>query len=458
MRKLDKYIERDPSFYKKVATVAIPIILQSLITMSVNLLDTIMLGQLGETAIAASALGNQFINLFQTCCMGIGMGATVLIARYWGQKDMYSLKKAITISLRVAIALGLCFAIFNFTFPDVIMSIYTNEEAIISVGIEYLRWSTPTFILMGLSLVTTQLVRSVGKGKIPLIASIVALFVNLIGNYAFIFGKLGAPELGVVGAAIGTVLARLVECAIIMGMFLVKDKLVGYRIKNLLMPCGDLVKEYMRIAMPVLVSDGLLGIGNSAVAMIIGRMGAAFVSANSITSVTMMLSTTFLQGLSFSGNVITGYTLGEGRPKDAQRQGYTFLIIGLVVGCFAAAFIMLSSDLMISFYDITEETRLITKELMRAISWIIFFQAGNNILTKGVLRGGGDTKFLMVADILFLWIVSIPLGYVAGLVLGLPAFWIYFCLKLDQVIKAIWCVFRLRSGKWIKKIKNAGQT
>lgn len=194
------------------------------------------------------------------------------------------------------------------------------------------------------------------------------------------------------------------------------------------------------------------------VAMIIGRMGAAFVSANSITSVTMMLSTTFLQGLSFSGNVITGYTLGEGRPKDTQRQGYTFLIIGLVVGYFAATFIMLSSDLMISFYDITEETRLITKELMRAIAWIIFFQAGNNILTKGVLSGGGDTKFLMVADILFLWIVSIPLGYVAGLVLGLPAFWIYICLKLDQVIKAVWCVFRLRSGKWIKKIKNAAQT
>ncbi len=458
MKLLDRYLEKDVNFYRKIATVSIPIILQSLITMSVNLLDTIMLGQLGETAISAAALGNQFINLFHMFCMGIGMGATVLMARYWGQKDMYSLKKTVTIALRVAIVLALIFSVFNFLCPELIMKIYTDDADIIALGADYLTWSTATFILVGLSLVSTQLVRSVGKGKIPLIASIVALFVNLIGNYAFIFGKLGAPELGVVGAAIGTVLARTVECAIIMGMFLIKDTTIGYRIKDIFKPCGGLVKEFTRIAMPVVISDGLVGLGNTVVTMIIGRMGASFISANSIATVTMTLSCTFLQGLSFSGNVITGYTLGEGRPKDAQRQGYTFLIVGIVVGIFAAGFIMLSSNLMISFYEVTEETVLITQELMKAIALIVVFQAANQMLTKGVLRGGGDTQFLVFADMLFLWICSIPLGYLAGLVWGFPAFWVYFFLKFDQVIKALWCVFRLNSGKWIKKIKNASQT
>lgn len=458
MNLTERFLEKDINFYKKVAIISVPIILQTLITMSVNLLDTVMLGQLGETAIAASSLGNQFINLFQTCCMGIGMGATVLTSRYWGQKDERSLNKAITIALRVAIIAGVSFSIFNFCCPGFIMGIYTNEEAIISLGMEYLMWSTPTYFLMGVSLVSTQLIRGFGRGNVPLIASIVALFVNLTGNYVFIFGKFGAPELGVVGAAIGTVLARAVEFIIIMGVFLYQDKVVGYRLKKLLMPCGDLLKEYTRIAMPVIISDALFGFGNSAVVMIIGRLGASFVSANSITVIIVTLSTTLLQGFSFASSVITGHTLGEGRKKDAQRQGYTFLLLGIIVGIFGAGFIMLFSDLMISFYDVTEETRLITKELMRAISLILVFQSANQMLTKGVLRGGGDTKFLMLADALFLWIVSIPLGYAAGLIWNVPAFWIYVCLKSDQVLKAVWCVFRLRSGKWIKKIKGADQT
>lgn len=452
-----KYVVKDKSFYKKVFTVATPIILQSLITMSVNLLDTIMLGQLGETAIAASSLGNQYVTLFQICCMGIGMGATVLCARYWGQKDLLSLKKTITIALRITITLALLFSLFNFFFPEVIMRLYTTDEGIIALGTEYLVWCTPTIFLMGVSLVSTQLVRSVGKGKIPLIASIVALFVNIGCNYIFIFGKLGAPELGVIGAALGTSIARLVEFCIIMGMFMFKDKLIGYRVKNLLMPCADLLNEYIRIAAPVIVSDGLLAFGNTAVAMIIGRLGESFVSANSITVITVTLSTVFIQGLSFSSNVITGYTLGEGRIDDAKKQGYTFLILGTIIGICAAGVIYLCSDLMISFYDITSETKLITKQLMNSICVIVMFQAIGSMMTKGVLRGGGDTKFLMLADILFLWIVSIPIGYLAALVWGFSPFWIYFCLKLDQVIKAIWCIFRLRSGKWIKKIEGTVQ-
>ncbi|MDO4460255.1 MAG: MATE family efflux transporter, partial [Clostridia bacterium] len=166
----------------------------------------------------------------------------------------------------------------------------------------------------------------------------------------------------------------------------------------------------------------------------------------------VQLSTVFIQGISNASSIMTGHTLGEGDVEKAQKQGWTFAGLGTVIGAFAGLLILAISNPMIHAYNIEPETQLIAKELMLAIAFIVVFQSMNSILTKGVLRGGGDTVFLMAADVLFLWIASVPLGYLAGLVWHLPAFWIYSFLKIDQIIKAIWCLFRLKSKKWIKKI------
>ena len=162
-----------------------------------------------------------------------------------------------------------------------------------------------------------------------------------------------------------------------------------------------------------------------------------------------------IQGFSQAGAIVTGYTLGQGDREKAHRQGYAFLGLGIVFGAVAAGIIMLISEPMIRAYNLLPQTQDIARELMLSISLIVLFQATKSIMTMGVLRGGGDTKILMVADNVFLWVASIPLGIIAGLVLELPAFWIYFFLKIDQVLKAVWCVIRLRSGKWIKKIKSS---
>ena len=172
---------------------------------------------------------------------------------------------------------------------------------------------------------------------------------------------------------------------------------------------------------------------------------------------TQQLSTTVIQGFSQAGAIVTGYTLGEGDKQKAQDQGYAFLGIGFLFGAVSAAIILLISGPMIRAYNLSPQTQEIAGELMLAISVIVLFQATNSIMTKGVLRGGGDTKVLMLADNIFLWVASIPLGILAGLVLHLPAFWIYFFLKVDQILKAVWCVIRLRSGKWIKKIKSSAE-
>ena len=186
-----------------------------------------------------------------------------------------------------------------------------------------------------------------------------------------------------------------------------------------------------------------------------GRIGETFVAANSVTTIVQQLSSVLTQGIANASGIITGHTMGEGDLEKAQRQGYTFLGLGFLLGCLAAGLILLLSGPIINYYKVSEEARLIAWQLMDAIGFIVIFQAMNSILTKGVLRAGGDTRFLMAADILFLWVASIPLGILAAFVFHWPPFWIYAMLKIDQVIKCVWCVFRLRSRKWMKRIRTA---
>lgn len=457
MQFIDKYRDYlgDKEFYKKMTMIAIPISLQQLITVGINLMDTIMLSSMGDAQLSASSLAGQFITLFQICCMGIGMGANVLTSRYWGMQDKHSLKQAITIMLRVCAIFITAFTLVTLVCPELIMRLYTGETEIIYYGVKYLNWMVLTYLCMGLSLTCTIVLRSVGQVKIPLTCSIIAFFVNVFFNWVFIFGKLGMPRMEIEGAALGTVIARIFELVFICGYFFFIDQRIQYRFKDLTMKCKNLLSEYLRISIPVLISDALLALGNNAVAMVMGRVGSAFVAANSVTTVVQQLSSVLTQGISNASGIITGHTMGQGNYEKAQKQGYTFLALGTIIGLVAGIFILCIKNPVINYYSISEEAKEIAHSLMIAVSLIMVFQSANSILTKGVLRAGGDTKFLMAGDILFLWVASIPLGILAGLVFHWSSFWIYTMLKIDQIIKCIWCYFRLRSGKWMKKINSS---
>ncbi len=454
------------SFYKKVFALAFPIALQSLITIGVNMLDNIMVGSLGDTALSATSLANSFISVFQIFCMGLGMGASVLVSRYWGMKlsadneatsldASRALKQTVCLMLRLNVTLAAFFALVTLVMPGIIMRTYTDKEHIVAMGVSYFEYSVLTYFFVGISLVVTIVLRSVGQVLYPLVVSIVAFLVNLSANYILIFGKFGAPKLGVAGAALGTLIARIVECTLIMVYLLVFDTKICFRVKDFFMNTKSLLREYIRISIPVLISDGILAIGTNSVAMVIGHLDEAFITANSITSVTQQLSTVVISGVSQAGAIVTGITLGEGDRDKTMRQGYQFFRLGLLLGGLSAAFIYLFSDAIIGIYkNITPEAMETAKSLMLAICVIIVFQGTNSIMTKGVLRGGGDTKILMLADNIFLWVLAIPLGILAGFYLKLPAFWIYVLLKSDQIFKTVWSFLRLRSGKWIKKIST----
>lgn len=446
---------KEKSFYRSVLAIMLPVALQQAINMGVNMLDTMMLGSFGEVQLSASSLANQYYNLFTILCMGIIGGSSVLAAQYWGAGDKEKVRETFNMAIRLSTGLSLVFALLTWFFPAQIMAIYTSETDVIAQGVRYLRITAFIFLIHGTSLVSAQLMRSVGQANLGLVVSIISFVVNIGGNYVFIFGKFGAPRMEIAGAALGTLLARSAEFLTTFIYILAIDRRLGLRVRHLLKsPSGLFYKNYFRLGAPVLVSDGLLALGDSAVAIVLGHMGAAAVAGNAICMVVQRLFSVVISGVSNASSIITGMTIGRGEREKAMEQGVTFYMLSMIFGGINAVLVAIFGPMTIAMYSLEAETITVTRQLMTAYIVIVFFQAVQSVMTKGVLRGGGDTKFLMKADILFLWLASIPLGALVGLVLHGPAWLTMLCLRVDFVIKSVWCVSRLLSGKWIREVSR----
>ncbi len=449
---------KDREFYRNVLGIMIPVALQQAINMGVNMLDTMMLGSFGEVQLSASSLANQYYSFYQILCNGIIGGASVLAAQYWGARDKGRVRETFSMALRLTVLVALFFSVLTWLFPAQIMSIYTTEADVIGQGVRYLRITAFIFVIHGTGFVAAQLMRSVGQARLGLVVSCISFVVNIGANYAFIFGKFGAPRMEIAGAALGTLIARLAEFVTTFVYILVIDKRLGLRVRDLMRSASrTLQKSYLRLGSPVLVSDALLGLGMNMIPMVLGRMGAAVVAANAVCQVIDRLCTVVIAGVSNASGVLTNNTVGAGEREKAQIQGETFYLLSMIFGAFSSLLVFIFGPMTVAVYTLTEETIVITHQLMNAYVFIIFFQAVQTVMTKGVLRGGGDTRFLMVADILFLWLVSVPLGWAGGLVFCWPAWVTMLCLKADYIIKSVWCFSRLKSGKWIHEADGAGK-
>ncbi|MGL5694515.1 MAG: MATE family efflux transporter, partial [Peptostreptococcaceae bacterium] len=445
---------KDKDFYKKIIQIGVPISLQGLITFSVNMTDTMMLGSLGEITLSAASLANQFCMIFLIINFGLGGGSGVLTGQFWGQKDTKSINKTLSILLKFSFVFAIILMLLAQLIPDKIMSVYTTENSVIEQGSMYLKVISLSFIMQGIAVTSTIVLRTIGAVHVGLMASSCSFIVNIILNYILIFGKFGSPALGIQGAAIGTLVARIIEF-IIVALYLLKfDKKIKFKLKYLLQTDKDILSKYIKIGLPVLVSDILLVLGMNMLSVIMGRMGSDMVAANSISNIVNQFTMILLQGISSASAVITGNTIGSGKLEKAQERAVTFLVLSLVFGFIAALIILLSKNFIVDFYNVSDNTKEIAYSLLNSTAFIAMFSFTSGILTKGVLRAGGDTKFLMLADILFLWVASIPLGYLAGIVLNLPPGIVFVALKIDEIIKSIWCVKRLLSKKWIKRINQ----
>jgi len=452
-------IIRDKHFYKRVLAIMLPVALQQAINVGVNMMDTVMLGSFGEIQLSASSLANSYYNIFHIFCMGISAGCSVLVAQHWGAGQIKQVKQAFALALRLTVFLGTVFTLLTLAAPGQIMRIFSSEEAVIAAGTGYLQITAFIFLIHGIGLVTAQLMRAVGQAALGLYVSLISFAVNIFANWVFIFGKLGAPRMEIRGAALGTLIARVTELLATLVYVLLIEKKLNLRVRDFFQSVPkELLDRYRKIGLPVLCSDAVLSFGRTTTSVIIGRMGSTAVSAHSIVQVIDRLLTVVIFGISNAASIVIGHTIGAGRRQEAQQEGETLFLLSFGVSVLIAGLFIVIGPATLGLYNVTQETRELTQKLMVTYTFLIVFQCIGSVMTKGVLRGGGDTRFLMVADVFFLWAVSIPLGYLSGLVFGLPIFITVIFLRMDDIIKSVWCVSRLNSGKWIhevtKKIEN----
>ncbi len=446
---------KDKDFYKRVLMIAVPITLQSLITFAINMMDTVMVGQLGEIPLSAVSISGQIFFVTTILCFGISGGGAVLTSQYWGKNDKESVSKTLSLILKINIIMGIIVMLLSIMIPGTLLRLYNNDASVIDEGISYLRTAALMYPLFCITTGIAIIFRTVSQIKISVIANCAAFILNVFFNWVLIFGYLGMPKLGLRGAAIATVIARFVECIIMVSYLLFKDKKIKFKISQLFKFDKLIFKQYLKSGINILISDAILVAGLTSLTMILGRLGPEMIAANSICSIVIQLSTITISGIGNSGLVIIGNTIGEGNIEKAKKLSKKFLVISIITGIIAAVIISLTKHIAFDFYNVGQTTKEIAYKLMDGAAFIVIFQVPSVVLTKGILRGGGDTKFLLLADVIFLWILSIPLGMIAAFWLKLSPALIYICLKSDEIIKSIWCTFRMFGNKWIKDVTTA---
>ncbi len=443
---------KDKSFYITLAAIAFPVALQNLIGFGVNMTDTLMVGALGEAQLSAVSLANQPFFIFNILTFGVSSGISVLTAQYWGKGDILSIRKSFAIALDVAIVLSFVFFVLTFFFPRAVMSLYSNEEQIITLGAQYLKILSVAFVCYGITNTYLSVLRSVEVVRIQLLVYGISFLVNVVVNYVLIFGKLGFPALGVRGAATGTVIARIAEVIIVLIYRAFFEQKVQLRIADLLRIDTVLLRDYLRHGMPVLFNELLWSVGMSLQSMIIGRIGSDFVAANSIVGVVQQLTTVIIFGISSAAAVVVGKAVGTGKNEYVRRCADTLLVLSVGVGLIGAAIMYLLRGIAIGFYNVPETTKLIANSLMIVAAVNLFFVSICSINLVGTLRGAGDTRFVFVVDTILIWALSAPLGMLSGWVLGWPAWAVFICLRIDEPLKALAITIRLKGQKWINNV------
>lgn len=445
-------IASDKKFYKLLFSISIPIAMQNLITFAVSMIDTLMVGSLGKVPLSAVSIANNLFFVLMILIFGLASGSNIMISQYWGKEDVKTIHKILSIMYRVCIGIILVFIGIAVFLPNQFMSIFSTDAEVIAEGAKYLRIVCIGYMFYGITNCTIMMLRSVKTVKISIVVYTVSLCVNAFFNWVFIFGNLGAPAMGVQGAALATAIARITEFTIVMiFMVFIEDK-IRLRPKHLVKVDKIILKDYVGTCAPVLFNELLWSTGSSMISVVVGRMGTDIVAANTINSVAFQLVTVFIFGISNATSVIIGNTIGEGRKEKAKEYAFTIAIFSFIVGIMAGLIIYTIRPFVVSLYNVPAETKAIAMEIMSVTAIILIFQSVGNCMMMGVLRGGGDAKFVLINDIIFMWLIAIPGGFFAAFVLNLPIVPVFFVLKADEMFKSVVAIFRVVSGKWVKDV------
>ncbi|MBO3333494.1 MATE family efflux transporter [Clostridium perfringens] len=445
-------ITRDKRFYRLLFSIALPIAVQNLITFMVSMVDTLMVGALGEIQLSAVSIANNLFFVLTILMFGLAGGSNIMISQYWGKGNVKTIHKILAIMYRVCLLITGIFIFIALFLPKYFMGIFTTDKAVIDFGASYLRIVCIGYLFYSITNCTIMMLRSVKTVSISIIVYTASLVVNSILNWILIFGNLGAPELGIRGAAIATVCARITEFSIVLVFMFIYERKIGLKLEHLLKLDKEILKDYVGLCTPVLCNELLWAIGASMISVIVGRMGTEVVAANSINGVAHQFVTVFIFGMSNATAVIIGNTIGEGKKEKAKEYAYSIGIFSVVMGCISGLMILLIKPFVVDFYNVSYSTKLIAMEIMTVTSGIIVFQSLASNFMMGVLRGGGDAKFVLINDLIFMWLVAIPGGFFVAFVLELPVALVFLVIKCDEILKSLTSVYRVISGKWVNDV------
>lgn len=435
-------------FFKTLFVIALPIIAQNFLQSFVNILDTIMVGQLGSTEIAAVGLGNQIFFLLTMILFGIGSGGSIFIAQYWGKKDIKGIHRTLGITLIFSLVLSILFTIAAVVFPTELIGLYSKDALVVETGAKYLRISAFCYIPMALSFSFSLSLRSTEQVKLPLYTTIASLFINAGLNYIFIF----ILNFGVQGAALATVIARLVEFIILFTVAYRKKLVVAGAITDLLSYTKSDMALYLKIAFPVIVNEILWSLGITMQNVIMARASTQAIAAFNITGTVGQLTWVFFIGVGNAAAIIIGKKIGEHNEVEARsyanRFGWFMPLTAVGIGLFLIPI----SKLLPLFFKveplILEQARLMLMALMLTYP----FKAFNMCMIIGICRSGGDTVYAAIVDATYLWFIGIPLGALAAFVFKLDPWLIYVAFMSEEILKAATNYMRLRSGKWLNNV------
>lgn len=439
-------------FYPQIGKLVVPIVLQNLLSAAVNSADVVMLNFVGQSSISAVSLASQYASVLFMVFYGLGTGATMLCAQYFGKGDYRAIDVVEGIALRFSMIISAAFALCALTIPNLMMRLFTPDPELISIGSSYLRILSVAYLCWGVTEVYLAVLRSIGRVAISTALNAVAFSLNVFLNAVFIFGLFGAPKLGAVGVALGTSLSRLVEL-ILCFMVSARSKDVKLKFSYMFLRNKPLFRDFVKMALPALFNDVVWGVGFSMYSVIIGQfLGSDAVAANSFATVVRNFGTILCFGVGSAGGILLGQVIGDNRLEEAEEDAKKLLKLTVITGAVGGLIVLIAMPIVLSFADLTETGMHYLKVMLLINSYYVMGAAVNTTLIAGVFRAGGDSRFGFFCDLIDMWIYAVPLGFLAAAVFKLPVLWVYFLLCTDEFVKWPWVIHHYRSKKWLKNI------
>ncbi len=447
-----KNMIHDKTFLSKAVMIAFPVAMQGMLNTIVNLVDTMMIGSLGESTIAAVGLANKVFFVFSLLVFGVVSGSGVLAAQYWGNKDVKHIRKVLGLALTIALTGSLFFVIPGIIRPQLVMRIFTTGSDTIAIGASYLVIAVLSYPFIAVINTYVAMLRAVGQVKAPVIISCITICINITLNYIFIFGHFGAPAMGAAGAALATLIARMTESVATIGVVYGTKSPIACRIREMFGYSRAFVRQFYQTTSPVIANEFIWGLGTTMYSLAYGRMGDQAVAAITIATTIQDIVVVLFQGLSAATAVILGNEMGAGKMKRAEKYAKYFFILQFLVTLFAMVVCFLIRDGVIGMYNVSPEVARNISLCLMVFILFMPFKMFNYINIVGVLRSGGDTTVCLFIDTSGVWLIGVPMAFLGGLVWKQPIYVVYALVMIEEIYKMVLGYVRYRQKKWMRNL------